>query len=268
MRNRCEIRSTPPADRSAGMPLFRRKGQARMPTAINKQRILAQLFTGLRRRYSAAELEPRSVVDQFVYAICRESETQARADRAFQNLRERFFDWNEVRVSSPHEVEEVLEELSHAGSRAERIIRFLQEVFETTFSFDLDNLDKKGLKQAAKQLSRYEAATDYVVAWVLQHSLGGHALPLDAPSLRVLRRLGLFDDGDEDIESARASLEHLIPKARGPVFVQIVSALADELCLDDEPACSSCPLASECPTGQDQVSSVAPAAPRSRTKPR
>src|SRR6202035_4965671 len=95
-------------------------------------------------------------------------------------------------------------------ARAQRLIDFLQEVFETTFSFDLEGLQKKGLKQAAKQLSRYQAANDYAVAWVVQKSLRGYAIPLDAAGLRVLRRLGFVEDG-LDLEALRASLEHQIP---------------------------------------------------------
>ena len=88
-------------------------------------------------------------------------------------------------------------------------------MFETEFSFDLDKqLLKKGLKLAAKQLASYEAANDYIGAWVMQRSLGGHAIPLDAPTLRCGRRLGLLD-GNHDEADARASLEHLVPKAKG-----------------------------------------------------
>ena len=52
-------------------------------------------------------------------------------------------------------------------------------MFESTYSFDLETLHKKGVKQAAKQISRYQAASDYTVAWVTQRTLGGHAMPLD-----------------------------------------------------------------------------------------
>lgn len=238
-----------------------------MPLVINKQRVLAQLFTALKKRYDAPEPEPRPVVEQFVYALCREGATRAQADRAFQNLRERFYDWNEIRVSAPREVEEALDGLPRAGPRAERLVSFLQEVFETTFSFDLEGLEKKGLKQAAKQLSRYQASSDYVVAWVLQQSLDGHAVPLDAPSLRVLRRLGLLEEEPEDPEALRTSLEHLVPKARGALFNELLSALADDLCVADNPECGSCPLAPECATGQD-VLGASHAPPRSRPKPR
>ncbi len=80
-------------------------------------------------------------------------------------------------------------------ARGQRLIDFLQEVFETTYSFDLESLQKKGVKQAAKQLSRYQAANDYAVAWVVQKSLGGHAIPLDAARCACLGRLGMLEDG-------------------------------------------------------------------------
>ena len=162
-----------------------------MPTAVNKQRVIAQMFTTLKKRYDPREPEARPVFEQFLYAILREGATREQADRAFHNLQEIFFDWNEVRVSSAREVEEALGDMSDAENRANRLISFLQEVFETTYSFDLEPLHKKGLKQAAKQLSRFQAANDYSVSWVVQQSLGGHAIPLDTPSLKVLRRFGL-----------------------------------------------------------------------------
>jgi endonuclease-3 len=199
-----------------------------MTLAVNKQRVVTQIFTSLRKHYDPAEPEARPVLEQFLYAICREGATREQADQAFRNLRDRFYDWNEVRVSSVREVEEALEDVPEAELRANRLISFLQEVFETTYSFDLESLHKKGLKQAAKQLSRYQAANDYAVAWVIQQSLGGHALPIDTPSLRVLRRLGLIEEDVADSEALRTSLEHLIPKSRGPLFTELMSALAHD----------------------------------------
>src|SRR5437868_191281 len=171
-----------------------------MPTTTNKQRLLNQIFAHLPRAGKGGQDgscragQNLSVLEQFVYAVCREGSTREEADRAYQNLRERFFDWNEIRVSSLRELAEVFEGLPESEARAQRTVDFLQEVFETTFSFDLESLHKKGLKQAAKQLARYQAANDYAVAWVIQHSLGGHAVPLDAPALRALRRLGLIEE--------------------------------------------------------------------------
>src|SRR5437868_12834856 len=135
-----------------------------MPAVTNKQRVLNQIFNVWKK---AGEPEPPQnlpVLEQFIYGLCREGTALDLADQAFGRLRDRFFDWNEIRVSSTRELEEVFAELPDAESRAARLISFLQEVFETTSSFDLESLHKKPLKQAAKQLSRYQAASDFVVA--------------------------------------------------------------------------------------------------------
>ncbi len=242
-----------------------------MPTTTNKQRLLTQLFGTLTRgARQPAEPEPESrpVLEQFVYAICREGVTRELAERAFRNLRERFFDWNEVRVSSTRELAEALDCLPDAENRAQRLVDFLQEVFETTFSFDLESLQKKGVKVAAKQLARYQAANDYAVAWVIQQSLGGHAIPLDTPTLRVLRRLGLIEGEQDDLEGLRASLEHQIPKARGALFSDLISALADDICQEDEPNCPACQLNALCPSAQDVKSVAVESEYLNRTKPR
>jgi endonuclease-3 len=220
-----------------------------MATTINKQKILNQLLS-VAPPPTGAQGSALPVLEQFVYALCRQDATPEQADRAYKNLRDRFFDWNEVRVSSVREVEDALEGLSNTEGRAQRLLTFLQEVFETTFSFDLEGLVKKGVKQAAKHLTRYQAADDYVGAWVIQRTLGGHAVPLDVSTRRVAERLGLLDGSQEDVEAARGSLEHVVPKAKGTQFTDAVSIVAEEHCWETTPNCPGCSLHAECPSAQ------------------
>jgi endonuclease-3 len=243
-----------------------------MPATYNKQRVLTQVLAELprsaeERETACGKSEGRPVLEQFLYALCREGTTREKADRAFRSLRESFFDWNEIRVSSIREVASALQDLPRPDHRAQRIISFLQEVFETTYSFDLEGLHKKGLKEAAKKLDRFEAANDYCVSWVIQKSLGGHAVPVDVPTLRVVRRLGLVESDQTDIEAVRTSLEHQIPKAKGPAFTDLVSKLANDCCLAEAPLCSRCPLGSHCPKlvqQQDAATTAQLSAARSR----
>lgn len=237
-----------------------------MATTINKQRLLTQLFSTAKKTVEPDE-EARPVLQQFIYGLCRESATREQADEAYRFLCERFFDWNEVRVSSTRELEEAFAGTIEPELRAERLVSFLQEVFEIHFAFDLDKLQKEGLKQAAKKLARYQAANDYAVSWVVQRSLGGHAIPLDAPTLRCVTRLGLIE-GEPEEADARASLEHLIPKAKGPQFTDVVSAVAGEYCWEDQPQCSSCPLSGECAHAQENGVEGLAASRSHRPKPR
>jgi len=236
-----------------------------MATTVNKQRVVTHLLA-LGKKSPEPAVAARPVLEEFVYGLCREGVGPEQADRAYAYLRERFFDWNEVRVSSVRELEEAFSDVADSEARAQRLVSFLQEVFEIHFSFDLDKLQKEGLKQAAKKLARYQAANEYSVSWVVQRSLGGHAIPLDPPTLRCVRRLGLIDDQQDEAE-ARASLEHLIPKAKGPVFTDLISHLAGEYCWEDQPQCSSCPLSGECAYAQENGVESVPARAH-RPKPR
>src|SRR6516165_7750838 len=141
-----------------------------MATTINKQRLLNQLFTTAKKTVDVDD-EARPVLQQFIYGLCRENATRAQADEAYRFLCERFFDWNEVRVSSIRELEEAFAGLSEPEVRAQRLVSFLQEVFEIHFSFDLDKLQKEGLKQAEKKLARYQSANEYTISWVVQRTL-------------------------------------------------------------------------------------------------
>jgi endonuclease III len=221
-----------------------------MSSTTNKQQSINQILNLLKKHFNSPELEKRPVLEELLYGVLREGATRPQADKAYRTLQERFFDWNEVRVSAPQEVAEAIADLPDATVKSERLIGILQEVFETTYSFRLDDIDKKGVKNAAKQLGRMEDVNDYAVAWVLQQALNGHALPLDTPSLRALRRLGLIEEEVGDLEVLRGSLEHQIPKAKGTLFLEGISEVAKEYCWEENPHCSACPLKGECPTGQ------------------
>src|SRR5581483_3025269 len=196
-----------------------------MATATNKHKVIDRLFSSMgKHARTGADGTARPVLEQFVFALCREGTTRATAEQIFGGLQEHFYDWHEVRVSSAREVGELMDGLvADPDARAQRIIDFLQEVFDTTYAFDLERLQKEGLKQAAKKLSRYQAANDFVVSFVVQQSLGGHAIPLDEAALRVLRRLGVLDEDVADLEALRASIEHQVPKAKGTLFIDLVS---------------------------------------------
>ena len=216
-----------------------------MATVTSKQQIINQ---ALAAAAPVAEPDaPLPVLEQFIYGICRENATPEQAQVAYENLRTQFFDWNEVRVSAVREIEEAMEGMADTERRAERIISFLQEVFETDFSFDLEKVHKKGLKQGAAMLTHFEASSDFVAAWVVQRTLGGHAIPVDDLTVRQCRRLSLIDD-ESDHKAVRATLEHLVPKAKGTQFTDAISVLAGQA------------------EGLDEVEEAA--APVARVKPR
>ena len=223
-----------------------------MPTTVNKQQALTQTIAVLKKHYEPPEPDKKPVLEQLLYGVLRECAMRDQADAAFRNLQERFYDWNEIRVSSPTEVENALEKLPQASVKAPKVIGILQEVFEKNFSFNLDEIDKKGLKNAARELGRMADVSNFAAAWVVQQALSGHALPLDVPTMRVLARLGVVEPEVEEYESIRSTLEHYVPKTKGPIFNDLLSSVVRDFCWEEEPHCAACPMLKECPTGQER----------------
>jgi endonuclease III len=218
--------------------------------AKSKAQFLNQILSLLKKRY---KLEPmtakHSVLEATIYGICHEGTTREQANQALSRFRDEFFDWNEVRVSSIQEIQDVLAGFSQPEERATKIRRFLRQLFEKTYGFTLDQLGKKSLKESTKALQEYEAfQSDYVLATVLQLALSGHAIPIDADIKRGLDRLGVSDQKTE-IPALRATLERAIPKNRGIEFGDLLAELVHDVCVAGTPICPKCELKKICPTG-------------------
>jgi len=213
----------------------------------SKTQLLTNIHTLLKRRYKP-KAEPNgsrlSVLKAVVYGICHEDTTREQANQALSRFEDEFFDWNELRVSSVEEIQESLAGIPDPDARAQRIRRFLRQLFNRTYGFTLDALAKKPLKEALKVLQTYDAfASDYVTATVIQQALGGHAIPIDKAAHRVLERVGV---SESEVPALRAILERAVPKNRGVEFLDLIEDLANDTCLETNPECPRCELRKVC----------------------
>jgi endonuclease-3 len=219
--------------------------------APSKSQMLDKIQPLLAKRYKPGPREAKmSVLEAVLFGICHEGTTREQATQAIGRFRDAFFDWNELRVSSVGEIQDAIAGLPQAELKAQRIRRFLRQLFSRTYKFDLDHLGKKPLKESIKTLQEFEAMqSDFVLATVIQQALGGHAMPVDEPIRRCLVRLGFAED-DTPVEAIRATLERAVPKTRGPEFVDLLEGLAHDTCVEVDPICPDCVLVKLCPTGQ------------------
>lgn len=235
----------------------------------SKSQFLTEVQALLKKRYKIGpSVEKLSILEAVVYGIIHEDSTREQANKALARFKEGFFDWNEVRVSTLEEIQGVLEGMTDVEGRAFRIRRFLRQLFEKTYGFNLDPLAKKPQKESVKLLEEYDAfASDYVLATVTRLALAGHAIPVDAPTLRALRRLGVADDST-DIPTLRGILERAVPKNRAIEFSDLLEVLAHDTCVEGEPDCPACELRKICPTGQARKAEAAAAARSSKAAAR
>ena len=213
----------------------------------SKTQLLTNIHTLLKRRYKPkADGNPArlSVLRSVVYGICHEDTTREQANQALSRFNDEFFDWNEIRVSSLDEIQESLAGIPDPEQKAQRIRRFLRQLFNRTYGFTLDSLAKKPLKEALKVLRTYDAfSSDYVTATVIHQALGGHAIPIDNAARRALGRLGV---SEPEVAALRAVLERAVPKNRGAEFLDLIEDLANDTCVEGEPDCPNCELRKIC----------------------
>jgi endonuclease III len=233
----------------------------------SKSQLLTDVHALLKRRYKP-KADPNttrlSVLKAVVYGICHEDTTREQANQAISRFNDEFFDWNEIRVSSLEEIQESLAGIAEPEPKAKRIRRFLRQLFKRTYAFNLDALVKKPLKDALKVLQTYEAfSSDYVTATVIQQALGGHAIPVDKATCRVLHRLGI---SEPDVSALRAIVERAVPKNRGVEFLDLIEDLANDTCVEETPDCPHCELRKICAFAQTHKGEAPQSPPARPTK--
>ena len=196
----------------------------------NRAALINKVLKVVKKHYkpAAAAAKDRSLLQHLLFACCLENSPHDPAEKVFQSLSTDYFDWNEVRVSTIRELAEALKPLNDAQDAATRLKRVLQSVFETHYSFDLEPMKKQNIGQAVKTLEKYNGSTPFVVAYVTQNALGGHAIPINQGLLESMRIVGVVSDA-EAAKGTVPGLERIVPKSKGAEVGSMLHLLGVEM---------------------------------------
>ncbi len=193
--------------------------------ASNRAALIAKTHKVLKQHYEAVNADDEQpLLQQMLLACCLENAPYAAAEKVYARLTQNFFDWNEIRVSTVNELAEVMKELPEPSVAANNLKKILQGVFESTYSFDLEQLKKQNISQGIKRLQSIEGVTPFVLASAVQTALGGHSIPLDRGALEVLGILGIAT-ASEVASGQVTGLERAIPKNKGAEFGSLLHQL-------------------------------------------
>jgi endonuclease-3 len=193
--------------------------------ASNRAAQITKTYKVLKQHYQPVKPNgDQPLLQQMLLACCLENAPYPAAEKVYARLTHNFFDWNEIRVSTVNELAEVMKELPEPTQAASNLKKILQGVFESTYSFDLEQLKKQNISQGIKRLQSIDGVTPFVLAYAVQTALGGHSIPLDRGALEVLGILGIASPGE--VSSGQVSgLERAIPKNKGAEFGSLLHQL-------------------------------------------
>jgi endonuclease-3 len=196
----------------------------------------AKLDKALHKHWSPVWMPERSLLENLLFACCLEDSDFQAAEDAYARIQQIFFDWNEIRVTSATELGEAMPSLADPRGAALRLKNSLQSVFEqgvmtVSYEFDLEFLKKETLGKAQGELAKIKGASPFVQAFVVQRSLGGHAIPLDRSAMKLFAAFGAVKPGEEETFQI-AGLERAIPKNKGAEFSTLLHQAAVEFAAD------------------------------------
>jgi len=195
----------------------------------NRAAIINKVLKVAKRHFKPIETQKdRTLLEHLLYACCLEASLYDAADKVFDDLSQQFYDWNEVRVTSVRELAVLMKPLNDPIEAAKRLKRVLQSVFETHYSFDLEPLKKQNIGQTTKQMDQYNGSTGFTVAYVTQHALGGHSIPINRGLLEAMRVVGVVSD----VEAKKGrvpGLERVVAKSKGIEIGTLLHQIGVEL---------------------------------------
>jgi len=166
----------------------------------------------LLQAYGEPKRKPRrEALDELILTILSQNTTDANSHRAFENLKNRFRSWEEVRQAPVRLLKQAIRVGGLGEIKAARIKRILGQIKNGNGSYDLSFLEKWKTDRVFSYLTGFEGVGDKTAACVLLFSLARPVMPVDTHILRVSKRLGLVEESDT-ASSTQEKLNHLVPK--------------------------------------------------------
>src|SRR5437762_3804938 len=198
-------------------------------TTQNRSAIISKLYKVLKKHYKPiVPPADRPALEHLIYGCLLENARHEAADEAFAKLKELYFDWNEIRVTTVTELAEGMGGIPDSSASAQRVKRALQSIFEGGYTFDIESLKKRKLGKADKDLEKVHGSTPFVRAYVTHNALGGHSIPISKGAIDVLHAVGILSDTEAD-KGQVPGLERAIPKNKGVEFGSLLQQLAADL---------------------------------------
>lgn len=178
-----------------------------------------------------------------VLALLTSGRGERAAARLVGRLRQRFVDWNEVRVARSIDLAAALPE---AGvGQLGKIQKLLQAAYETGAAADLSILGNMKPSEARAWLDGVRLLEREEIDALLLFTQGLAVVPAGEPLARVSRRLGLTPRSATRARIQRAAMKGLAPERYRELY-GLVHEHAGSRCREAGPDCAACRLRSRC----------------------
>lgn len=147
------------------------------------------------RAYETGSIAPKALtpMDRLVFGILTDYATPLEAEEAMARLRERFINWNELRVARWIEIARGLDPIPDSDACAIRLRSMLGRLFELRGAMALDFLTEMKVTDARKLLVDLDSNLPrHELNLIMFEMIPGMSIPLSQEGLKVARKHGLI----------------------------------------------------------------------------
>lgn len=183
-------------------------------------------------------------LDELVLTILSQNTNDTNRDRAWERLRGRFTDWDEVVEAPLSEVEEALRPGGLHRIKAQRIRDVLTRVRQRYGDHDLEGLRELDTGDARARLLAIKGIGEKSANCILLFSLGRPVFPADTHVHRILERVGVHRC--RDLAATNRELQDELDEERAyPLHVNLIRH-GRQVCHARKPECWRCCLQDLC----------------------
>ncbi len=203
-----------------------------------------------------------------VMTILSQHTSDKNSERAYDNLRDAYATWDEVREAPVGAIADTIRSGGLADAKAPRIKNVLDEINAKTGATNLDFLRDMPTDEGKAYLLAFHGVGPKTMACVMMFSLCRPVLPVDTHVFRVSHRLGLIEKRIGEAKAHNALENLLAPERVYPFHVHMIRH-GRRVCVAQKPRCGVCTLANRCDYYRGGgIMSEAPAAKTAETATR
>ena len=214
--------------------------QTPLEKRIKKINELLISFFGIPKRNRKT---PKSL-DMLIGTILSQNTNDKNSYKAYQNLKEKYKNWDEVEKLTPSKIEKIIKVAGLGKQKSKAIKNVLSGLKKEQGKINLAYLNKLDDQTVIDELTKFDGVGVKTASCVLLFSMNRNVCPVDTHVHRTLNRIGLVKTNSPD--KTFLEIFDKIPQGIAHSFHTNLIRLGREVCKSAKPLCSICPLQKIC----------------------
>lgn len=220
---------------------------------VREEKPFKYISQNLEKTFGESKIPRKSdALAMLIKVILSQATSDINSHRTFQNLKNRFKNWESILTAEENEIADTIRLGGLANQKAKVIKDLLRQIKQMHGTLSLKFVEKMSDEDARDYLRQFRGIGPKTVACTLLFASHKEVFPLDTHIFRILKRMGILPAKITDAK-AHSLLDELIPPGKFYSLHVNLIRLGKKICRPQEPLCEECPLLEYCDYGMTQI---------------